>query len=90
MLDIIVRDTNQARLKKMSYELAAALRGFSPMGPYVPARGRTPEPDVQAIRIMLARDKSLPGRKKEIAGIVSDFESSRKYSGHIIIDVDPA
>lgn len=90
MLDIIVRDTNQARLKKMSYELAAALRGFSPMGPYVPAHGRNPEPDVQALRIMLARDKSLPGRKKEIAGIVSDFESSRKYSGHIIIDVDPA
>lgn len=90
MLDIIVRDTNQARLKKMSYELAAALRGFSPMGPYVPAHGRNPEPDVQALRIMLARDKSLQDRKKEIAGIVSDFESSRKYSGHIIIDVDPA
>lgn len=89
MVDVIVRDSNQARLRKMSSELTTALGGFSPMGPYTPMRGRTPEDDVLAIRMMLAKDRSLQDRKKEIAGTVSDFERARKYNGHISIDVDP-
>ena len=38
---------------------------------------------------MLARDRRLPARKKEIAEAIGDFEKSYKYTGHITLDVDP-
>ena len=89
MLDVIVRDSNPARLSKLSRELAGSLAGFSPMGPFAPVRGRTQEEGTMALRIMLSRDKHLADNKKEIAGIIGDFENSRKYTGHIVVDVDP-
>ena len=89
MLDIIVRDGSPARLNKLSSELSVALSAFHPMGPFAPVRGKAPEEGVRVLRIMLAKDKSLPDNKKEIAGIIGDFETSRKYTGHIILDVDP-
>ena len=89
MLDVIIRDNNFARLSKLSRELAGLLAAFNPMGPFAPVRGRAPEEGTMVLRIMLARDKHLADNKKEIAGIIGDFENSRKYAGHIIVDVDP-
>lgn len=89
MVDIIVRDTNQGRLGKLSGLLADVLRDFSPGGPFAPQRGREPEPDVRVIRIMLPRDRNLPASKRKIAGIIGDFEQSYKYTGHVTLDVDP-
>jgi len=89
MVDIIVRDGSQPRLTKLAGQLAAALRAFAPEGPFAPFRGREPEPDVKVIRIMLPRDRHLPASKKEIAGIIGDFEQTCKYTGHITLDVDP-
>ncbi len=89
MLDIIVRDSNPARLSKLSRDLAGQFAAFNPMGPFTPVRGRTQEEGTMVLRIMLGRDKHLADNKKEIAGIIGDFENSRKYTGHIIVDVDP-
>lgn len=89
MLDVIVRDSNPARLSKLSRELAGQLAAFNPMGPFAPVRGKAPEEGIMVLRIMLPRDKHLADNKKEIAGIIGDFENSRKYPGHIVVDVDP-
>ena len=89
ILDIVMHDHNEARLKKLSASLAAGMNDFNPVGPFAPMKGKAPESDVAVIRIMLAKDKHLVSKKKKIAGIVSDFEKSCKYSGHISIDVDP-
>ena len=89
MVDIIVRDTNPARLAKLSGLLAGSLRDFSPEGPFAPFRGREPVPDIRVIRIMLPRNRHLPEEKRKIAGIIGDFEQSFKYTGRITLDVDP-
>ncbi len=89
MVDIIVRDANAGRLAKLSASLSDALRDFRPEGPFSPFRGREQEQDVRVLRIMLPRDRSLPSKKRKIAGIIGDFERSYKYTGHITLDVDP-
>jgi primosomal protein N' len=89
MIDIIVRDGNQARLSKLSSMLADSLKHFHPEGPFAPFRGRVPEQDARIIRIMLTRDRHLPEEKRKIAAIIGDFEKSFKYTGHVTLDVDP-
>ena len=89
MVDIIVRDGNQARLSKLSSMLADSLKQFHPEGPFAPFRGRVPEQDARIIRIMLPRDRHLPEEKRKIAAIIGDFEKSFKYTGHVTLDVDP-
>lgn len=89
MVDIIMRDTNIPRLEKLSHDLSGLLSGFNPMGPFTPSKGRTPVEDTRIIRIILGKAAGIREEKKKIAGAVGDFESSRKYTGHISIDVDP-
>ena len=89
MVDVIVNDSNAARLKKLSRCLADSLKELSPTGPFTPVKGRNPVEDTAVIRIMLPKDRSLAERKKKIAAIAGDFEKSYRYSGHISIDVDP-
>lgn len=90
MVDIIVRDSNAARLSKLTSILAGSLRDFSPEGPFSPYRGKEQETGVLVIRIMLPKDRTLPDKKRKIAGIIGDFETSNKYAGHVTLDVDPA
>lgn len=89
MVDIIVKDANEARLGKMSSELTRQLAGWKPLGPFSPAKGKTILEGVKTTRLILQKDSNLKSEKKKIADIVSDFEASRKYAGHIFIDVDP-
>ena len=80
LVKLFVRDTNEKRLQYMSSELCKEL---APLG--VPVEGSPYE-----IRILLPRDKALTSRKKAIGQTVDAFEKARKYTGHIVIDVDPA
>lgn len=41
------------------------------------------------LQFFLPKDRQLAGSKREIARKVREFEESRRYRGHIIIDVDP-
>ncbi len=43
-----------------------------------------------SLQFFLPKDRSLSARKREIAAKVREFEESRRYRGHIVIDVDPA
>lgn len=92
MIDIVLTDKNLKRLEYLSRILAGEL-GFLPsvMGPFAPMQESAAEDqEVRRIRLMLPRDKSLKSRKTAIAAAVARFEKERKYSGHIVIDVDPA
>lgn len=89
MVDVIVRDSNEARLELLSSALAGILAEWHPIGPYTPVKGYAPAEGTRHIRIILPRNSSLRANKKKIADTVSDFEESRKYLGHILLDVDP-
>ncbi len=89
MVDIVVRDHNEARLTKLSAALSKTLDGFHPAGPFHPVKGRTTDTQTCIVRIMLPKDRTLAAKKEKIAACVGDFEKTHKYVGHIIIDVDP-
>ncbi|MBP5373631.1 MAG: primosomal protein N' [Bacteroidales bacterium] len=93
LIHIILHDSNEPRLEKMARELAREMVSSglpNPVGPYSPAPDRLGGEYLRQIRLMLPRDKKLAERKDCLAALVSAFEKSRKYSGHIALDVDPA
>ena len=79
LINIQIKDNNEKRGPYMARELESALKQVVPS----PARSEN------LIRILLPRDKSLLLRKQALYSTVTAFEKARKYSGHIIIDVDP-
>ncbi|MCR4568786.1 MAG: hypothetical protein K5661_00115, partial [Bacteroidales bacterium] len=79
LINIQIKDNNEKRGPYMARELESALKQVLPS----PARSEN------LIRILLPRDKSLLPRKQALYSTVTAFEKARKYSGHIIIDVDP-
>ncbi len=79
LVNIQIKDNNQKRGPYMARELESALREE------IPGLARNDS----FIRILLPRDKSLLARKQALYSTVMAFEKARKYSGHIIIDVDP-
>ena len=89
MVDIVVRDRNEARLSKLSSALAKDLDGFCPTGPFHPIKGKTTDAETCIVRIMLPKDRTLADKKEKIAACIGDFEKTHKYVGHIVIDVDP-
>ena len=86
LVDIVIRDKSQKRIDFLSKLLAKTL---SPcIGPYTPSFDGEVE-RVRIIRITLERNKSLKSRKTAIYQAVKAFEKDHKYTGHIVIDVDP-
>ena len=83
-INIIIKDFNRERLDKLSGELSNIIAGNGFSGSVSERADNT-----FSFSIFLAKDKSLGPDKKKIARIISDFETSRKYSGHITINVDP-
>ena len=87
MVKLVARDSNEKRLVFLTRELAGELNALE-----VPVEGPYPSPigPMREIRLLLPRDKALTTRKRAIGQKVTAFEQSRKYPGHIAIDVDPA
>ena len=88
MVKVLVKDKLEKRRNYLSRELAAAIgqldvRVEGPIGPV-----SEDEPACE-IRILLPRDKTLLTKKAAISKTVAAFELNRKYTGHIVIDVDP-
>lgn len=84
-IEISIKDFNIPRLEKLSKELAAVFIGSGFNG----AVSRQDD-GIFSFSIFLPKDKNLGPDKKKIARIISNFENSRKYSGHITVDVDPS
>ena len=91
IVDISVRDNAVKRLDYMAAELArditAALPAITVDGPFTPQR---PDSEtLRQLRLIFPRDRALPSRKQALAALVRRFETSRRYTGHLTLDVDP-
>ena len=88
---------NFGRLYKLSLLLGKRLMEFGERsngsvkitGPYPPVIEKISDEYIKQIRIVLKKDKNLIINKKYIADTVIAFEKEMRYSGHIVIDVDP-
>ena len=96
LIHVSIKDNNGKRGPYMARELAEALRREIPgqTGNDGSRHGRpgsaiSIEQYMLNIRIILPRDKALLARKQALASAVARFEKTRKYPGHIVIDVDP-
>ncbi len=59
-------------------------------GPYVPAVDKIADQFIRTIRISLKKDRNLRSHKSTLRNIITNFEKTEKYTGHISINVDPA
>ena len=105
VINVVVRDQSENRVDTLSPSLSkdiAKALGTTPslftssatgarvIGPYSPSVDKVADRFIRIIRILLPKDRLLQERKDIIMKAISTFESTRKYSGHIHIDVDPA
>ena len=105
IVKIIVKDTDEGRLDRMSLALAGALRsrfgvpvagfvqgsnaGITVTGPFAPPVDKQSDSFIRDIRVSLRKDKSLASNKSALASTVSSFEVQYSYAGHVALDVDP-
>lgn len=105
IVKIIVKDTDEGRLDRMSLALAGALRsrfgvlvagfvqgsnaGITVTGPFAPPVDKQSDSFIRDIRVNLRKDKSLISNKSALASTVSSFEAQYSYAGHVALDVDP-
>ena len=94
VINTVLRDRNSARLELMSRSLAEILDKtlgdkVKVIGPYSPAIDKVGGENIKIIRILLPKNKFLKTNKAALEEEVNVFESGRKYSGHIALDVDP-
>lgn len=105
IVKIIVKDTDEGRLDRMSFALAGALRsrfgvpvagfvqgsnaGITVTGPFAPPVDKQSDSFIRDIRVSLRKDKSLASNKSALASTVSSFEAQYSYAGHVALDVDP-
>ena len=90
IIEITIKDNYEDRAERMAGWLSERLSKFAITGPYLPVVDRIADQHLRKIRICLAKDKTLTEKKHLIKGIISKFETTYKYDGHISIDVDPA
>jgi primosomal protein N' (replication factor Y) len=90
IIEITIRDSYEDRAERMSRWLGEKLAAYNVTGPYAPVVDKIADMYIRKIRICLPKDKALSTRKRNIKKIISDFEKSRRYDGHITIDVDPS
>lgn len=105
IVKIIVKDTDEGRLDRMSLALVGALRsrfgvpvagfvqgsnaGITVAGPFAPPVDKQSDSFIRDIRVSLRKDKSLASNKSALASTVSSFEVQYSYAGHVALDVDP-
>ena len=86
IINIIIKDTYRDRLEVMSIQLKRALET---------AACNIPMPDniagqhIRCMRLSLAKDRNIGLNKRKIRDIISGFEKTKGYAGHITADVDP-
>ena len=90
LIKVQVRDKYEKRLGLFAHDLVKELANISPVtGPYAPSWWPIPDEKVQEMLLLLPRNKELGVRKQAISRCISAFEQTKKYPGHIVIDVDP-
>ena len=90
IIDIVIKDRNEERADRMCRALAIRLEGFDVTGPYTPASGKIADEFLKCLRITMPKDRTLADRKAALKKTIENFETTRNYSGHITLNVDPA
>lgn len=103
IIELTVRDKNEARADKLSAELAFTLGArFNSPDPtsllaspavtqaYKPVVDRIEDFFIRKIRICFKKDRQLSSNKADLKQIIEKFEKDKKYTDHISIDVDPS
>jgi primosomal protein N' (replication factor Y) len=91
IIEITIRDRFEDRAVRMASALSQTLAGsFNITGPYAPAIDKVADEHIRIIRLSMKKDRSLSANKKSVLRIVQSFEKSRRYDGHININVDPS
>lgn len=95
ILEVIIKDINENRLKMMAGKLRESLAGAIISNneitfPYSPSVDKIADMHIRTIRISMKKDRHLAESKKSITETIRRFERTEKYEGHITIDVDPA
>lgn len=94
IIEITLKDRNDKRLYLMSSKLAERLGvTFQPdtlTGPYQPVVDKIENEHIRKIRICLRKNKELSSNKLRLTRCISDFENEFRYTGHIILNVDPS
>ena len=78
LVDIVFKDGNEARRRKMSREMVALPDPATVLGA-----------SDSRIRLCFPRNASLSGRKKRLYSTVTQFASDHNYGAFIHFDVDP-
>ena len=89
IIDIRLKDRSESRADAMSDILASELDGYDVTGPYAPYSGKSSGEYIRMLRITLQKNRTLAEKKRILMDKIRKFESGRRYSGHIVIDVDP-
>jgi primosomal protein N' (replication factor Y) len=89
-IELTIKDTYEDRAERMSGKFASCLADFSITGPYTPVISKIADMHIRKIRLSMKKDRYLNTKKAELKKIIETFEKAEKYTGHIIIDVDPA
>jgi primosomal protein N' (replication factor Y) len=100
IVEITIKDTFEDRAERMAMRLGNIMRKhFEPAGapvlggpvtgPYAPVVDKIADQHIRTIRISLKKDRALRSHKSALREIITVFEKSEKYIGHIAIDVDP-
>ena len=92
MVNINLEDINPARLEVLSAALFKIIRSIFPgaIGPYAPQVDRIAGKYLKTIRLNLPRDRETASLKGRLRKAIREFENERKWTGHILIDADPA
>ena len=99
IINLTISDRIEDRAGRMAAALSDILRNnFEALsrtlpvviGPFSPAADKTADEYHRCIRITLPKDRNLFTHKEKIKSVILAFEKSRKYDGHITINVDPA
>ena len=90
IIELTIKDIYEDRAQRMAGWLGERLTQWNITGPYTPVVDKVADQYLRKIRICLPKDKNLSASKNRIKDIISEFEKSRRYDGHITIDVDPS
>lgn len=104
IIEITFRDSYEDRAQRMAFKLAgilnqhfgaagarrSALEASPVTDPYAPVVDKIADQHIRTIRVCLRKDRSLRTHKSALRDMISSFEKTERYIGHITINVDPS
>ncbi|MCD8312536.1 MAG: hypothetical protein LUC24_00060, partial [Bacteroidales bacterium] len=90
LVNVSIRHSNEKTVENLAAQLAFDLKDFNAGTPTVPPVEMEDGQFIRTVRITLARDRTLSGRKRDLLRKINVFESRENCVGTVTIDVDPS